>query len=150
VAEQEGAYVIAATAISNNGIRSSPKKWTVRVQTVAPSLSGGSLPELTKNEVREWVERYRRAIEQKDSKALEQLGLSKTEVKDTIDDVKRYEDLIVKVDVQEHDIQLDGQPAKQAKVTFKRWDRRDDRQTPRVDVHYNLEKQANGRVVVAK
>ncbi len=150
VAEQEGSYAVAATAIGGDGIRSSPKKWTVRVAAVTPLIRSEARSELTKDEVRDWVERYRRAIEQKDSKTLEQLGLSKTEVRDSIDDVKKYDDLVIKVEVRGEDIQLDGQPAKRAKVTFKRSDRRDDRQTPSVDVQYSLEKQADGRVVVAK
>ena len=47
-------------------------------------------------------------IEQEDSKALEQLGLSKIEVRDSVDDAKKYEDLIVKIELQEQDIQLSG------------------------------------------
>jgi hypothetical protein len=100
--------------------------------------------------VRDWIERYRRAIEQRDGKALEQLGLGKTDAKGLIDDVKKYDDLIVRIEVSDQDIQLDGKPAKQAKVMFKRWDRRDDVQTPRVEVQYSLKKQADGRVVVMR
>jgi hypothetical protein len=68
----------------------------------------GSCPVASCAEVRAWVERYRRAIERKDKKALERLGLSKIEVRDSVDDAKKYEDLIVKIELQEQDIQLSG------------------------------------------
>jgi hypothetical protein len=49
-----------------------------------------------------------RAIERKDKKALEPLGLSKIEVRDSVDDAKNMKTSIVKIELQEQDIQLSG------------------------------------------
>ncbi len=147
VEEREGSVTVSATAINRDGLRSKPKTWVVKVRqpTTKPSVDP-----LSKDEVRDWVERYRRAIEQKDSQALERLGLDRAEVKQTIDDVKKCEDLSVKISLADQDISLEGNPAKRAKILFTRSDIRDGIGTAQAVVQYSLEKRFDGVVAIVR
>ena len=143
--ERAGSHTVLATAINRDGVRSKPKKWLVKVRQAQ-----GVKIELSKEEVRDWVERYRRAIEQKDSQALERLGLDKAEARQTIDDVKKSEEVSVKISMSDQDITLEGNPATEAKITFIRWDIRDGTRTAPGTVRYTVEKRANGQIMLAR
>ncbi len=131
---------LTAIAVSPEGLKSAPRRWTVEVRPPVvppPSLS------LSEGAVRAWLEAQRQAWEEKNVDGLVELGVvsgrNAARVRKILSEYKSFS-----VALQNVAIRLEGN---RAAVTFSRIDTIDGRPVPHPDRKvFRLEKEATGRL----
>jgi Serine/threonine protein kinase len=130
-----GTYQLTVVAISPEGLKSAPQSWSVEVR---PQDIG-----IREAEVRNWLETYRRAWEEKNTESLVKLGESSQHAAKLREVLHGYKDF--RVAFQDVKIRIAGN---QATVTFSRVDTIDGQTLPQPDRKViTLEKQGDGRIV---
>jgi hypothetical protein len=135
---QAGSYQIVAIAISPEGLNSNPKQWNVEIS------SPPSSPIITEEEVRDWLETYRRAYEGKNISRLVQLGTLDqayaTQLSQTLAVYQDYHVAVVDVSIRRE--------GANSIVTFKRRDTMDGITQTTALISFSLEKGNDGRISV--
>lgn len=153
-----GEHVVQLTSLDRRGLRSSPQRWTV--ETRKPAIDAArveppavaippppSVEQLTDNDVRDWLRRYKAAWESREVDALQRLGIVTAAQAAAIEKaLAQYKAFHVALTNEQ--ITLRG---KQATVSF---DRADTDETGKTMTHpkqtWQLEKRASGVVAVGK
>jgi len=150
-----GRYQLTAVAVSPEGIRSAPRKWTVEVRPSTPvpppttaavrppvAASPPQLP-VSREEAQTWLEAQRRALEARDVDRLVELGaIPRSQAERARKILSRYESL--HVTFRDVEIQVS---ANQASIEFSRIDTIDGHTVPHPDrIVFILERGINGHL----
>jgi len=117
--ERVGMYQVSVVALNSEGIKSPLRKWAVDVRAIEPTPEARE-PSATRctNEVRSWLDSYKRAWETKNVRTLAALGvISRWDMDRVAENLKQSQ--VFRVTLTEVDIQCEGE---QATVSFKRVD----------------------------
>lgn len=143
-----GTYQIAVVAIGPTGLKSSLRRWTVEVRPLdVPPPPPPGPTELRETEVREWLEGYRRAWENKSTDRLVALGAlpseKASEIQQALSVYKEFHVALTDVDIQRQGMQ--------ATVSFQRTDTINGK-TFNVPNRTTilLEKRTDGQIVIRK
>jgi len=146
-----GEHALQLTALDGRGMRSAPQRWTVEVGkpdvTPPPPSPPSIVEQLTEDEVRDWLIRYKSAWESRKVEALQRIGVVTAAQADAVRKaLSGYENFHVTVTNER--ITLQGQ---QATVSF---DRSDTDETGKAMPHpkqtWRLQKSALGVVAIGK
>jgi len=143
-----GTYQVAVVAIGPTGLKSGPRRWTIEVRP--PDVPPPPPPEpgeLRETEVREWLEGYRRAWEEKSTDRLVALGAlssqDATKLQQVLAVYKEFHVVFTDVDIQRQ--------GTQATVSFQRVDTMEGKQVSHPGrTTLRLEKRTDGQIVIRK